>query len=126
MPKRPSRSPTWIEVAVSNAGFRKANTALVWAMCWAIVREVIADDPTVEQVADWWSTPYRTAYREQAAFREAFPTLDSPTQMLDAPETREHIANLAKAMQRSDEKKKSRRALPDLSVLQLGMARAIT
>ncbi len=91
---------------------------------WAIVREVTGDDPTVEQVAEWWKTPYRTAYREQAAFRAAFPTLESPSPIFESQETRARLAQAAQAALKSDAAKKSRKALSDLSVLQVGMTPA--
>jgi hypothetical protein len=110
---------------VKNAGFRKANTALLWATCWAIVRETTGQDPTVEEVADWWKTPYRTAYREQAAFRAAFPALDTPAALFQNDENRAKIAQAAaRGMAGSGDTKKSRKSLSDLNVLQVGMTPA--
>ena len=66
-----SRPPTWIEVAISNAGVVKGATAITWAWCWGITREVLKHDPSVEEVAEWWNASIRTAYRDHAAFKKA-------------------------------------------------------
>lgn len=81
----PKRKPTWLEIAVHNGGFRKATKALVWAHQWAVVREALGHDPSVDEVAEWWKAPRRTAFREQAAFRDCFPTLDSPAPLYENP-----------------------------------------
>jgi hypothetical protein len=72
------RQPTWIEVAVRNAGMMKGATAITWAWCWGITREILKHDPSVEEVAEYWNASVRTAYRDHAAFKKAFPMLDSP------------------------------------------------
>jgi len=123
LPKQ-RRPVTWIEVAVKNGGFRKGNTALVWATCWAIVREVNGQEPSVEEVADWWKTPYRTAYREQAAFRAAFPMLDTPARIFESPESRARLAKAAQAALDSDAGHHSGRGPSDLGVLEIGLAPA--
>jgi methionine synthase II (cobalamin-independent) len=91
------RHVTWIEVAVRNVGIRKAYSAMSWAYNWATARESLKHDPSVEEVAKWWRQSVRTSYREQAAFREAFPTLDSPAQIFEDPAVRSKMATVAKA-----------------------------
>ncbi len=57
-------------------------------------------DPTldsVEEVAKWSRQSVRTSYREQAAFREAFPKLDTPAQIFADPAVRSRVATVAKA-----------------------------
>ena len=66
------RQPTWIEVAVFNAGVVKGATAITWAWCWGITREVLKRDPSVEEVAEWWNTSIRTAYRSRG-IQEGIP-----------------------------------------------------
>lgn len=91
------RPMTWMEVAVRNGGMRAAVTAMGWAYCWAVTREAVGHEPTVEEVADWWNMARRSAFREQAAFRKAFPTLESPALIYSTPESREGVARHAAA-----------------------------
>jgi hypothetical protein len=86
-----------MEVAVRNGGMRAAVTAMGWAYCWAVTREAVGHEPTVEEVADWWNMARRSAFREQAAFRKAFPTLESPALIYSTPESREGVARHAAA-----------------------------
>ncbi len=96
MAKR-ERKVTWLEVAVRNVGMRKAITATSWAYCWAVTREAIDHEPTAEEVADWWKMSRATAFREQAVFRQAFPTLESPAPIYDSPDARASMARHARA-----------------------------
>ena len=96
VPKQ-KRPMTWLEVAVRNGGMRAATTAMSWAYCWAVTREAIGHEPSVDEVADWWNMARRTAFREQAAFRKSFPTLDSPAAIYSTPESREAVARHAAA-----------------------------
>ena len=127
MAAKAARGPTWLEIAVRNGGFRKAIKALMWAQTWAIAREAIGHDPTVDEVADWWHAPRRSAFRDQAAFRECFPSLDSPAPMFEAPEIREKLRRAANASDELDEFARAikRRIRPsDSSALQIGMGPA--
>ncbi len=94
MPKR-ERQITWLELAVRNAGIRAAMTASVWAYEWATTREALEHEPTVEEVADWWKMARRTAFREQAAFRKAFPTLETPAPIYASEQARATMARHA-------------------------------
>jgi hypothetical protein len=115
MPKR-----TWIELGVQNAGMRKTLKAINWAYCWAVVRESLNRDPTVEEVADWWNSSRRSAFRDQAAFREAFPNLDSPAPIYDSADARARIAKHAAVADRIDkwvDERKARREQDSLSAV---------
>src|ERR1035437_5429260 len=114
-----NRQMTWMELAFRNAGFRKGQTALVWAILWAVTRESKGSDPTVEEVAAWWKENERTAYREQAAFRAAFPKLDTPSKIFEDPKLKEKIAELAKAGDEMRTGKKARRRIPESLILDL-------
>lgn len=109
MPKQ-KRPLTWIELAVVNAGMRTAFKAINWAHSWAVARESLGHDPTVEEVADWWNMSRRTAFRDQAAFREAFPTLADPSPMYASEEARAAIAKQAAFGDRMDKWAADRRA----------------
>jgi hypothetical protein len=93
-----NRPPTWLEVAISNAGILKGTAAITWAWVWGITRESIGHEPTVEEVADFWNQSERTTYRDQAAFRKAFPTLDSPAPYVDNPQIKPLVEKAARSM----------------------------
>ena len=120
---RAVRPVTWIELAVANAGIRKALTGLTWAYCWSVVREALGEDPSVEQVAQWWGEPPRTAYREQAAFRTAFPTLETPAKLHDNPDFRRKLGEAVK-LAADLERHGLPRTVSDNGVLELGLMAA--
>lgn len=115
-----SRQPTWIEVAISNAGVMKAATAITWAWCWGIAREVLKHEPTVEEVAEWWNMSNRTAYRSYATFKKAFPTLDSPAPYVDNPAIFPIIKKASKKMSDFENNIKSRKRPTDVAVMRIG------
>ena len=80
------RKATWLDVAVSNGGFRNAVKALSWAHSWVHVQVALDRDPSVDEVAEWWNTPRRSAFREQSAFRMCFPMLESPAAIYSTDE----------------------------------------
>jgi len=123
MQKR-QRQITWIEVALRNSGFRNAQNAMLWAILWAVTRESKGSDPTAEEVAAWWKENERTAYREQAAFRKAFPTLESPAPIFASPEMRAKMAKLAKQGDEMEAAKKARRRIPESTILDIGLGLA--
>lgn len=117
--KRPAR--TWLEVAVANAGMRTGVRAMTWAYEWAVTRESLGHDPSVEEVAEWWALTRRTAFREQAAFREAFPTLESPAAIYSSPQARAALramANIGEGADEIGEKRRARKA--EIGIAQLG------
>lgn len=116
------RQPTWIEVAVSNAGVVKGATAITWAWCWGITREVLKHDPSVEEVAEWWNTSIRTAYRNHAAFKKAFPMLDSPAPYVDNPVILPVIKKASRRMSDFENNIKSRKRPTDTAVMKIGFA----
>ncbi len=116
----PSRPPTWLEVAVTNAGVFKAATAIGWAWIWGITRADLGHDPTVEEVAEWWNASARTCYRHLAAFRSAFPGLSDPTAFVDQAEVKPVIESTAKSMSNFAEKVKNRKKPVDTAMLKIG------
>ena len=109
MPKQ-KRPSTWLEVAVRNGGMRAAVTAMSWAYCWAVTREALGHEPTVEEVADWWNMSRRSAFREQAAFRKAFPTMENPAPIYATPESRENVTRHAAVGQKIEKWKAERQS----------------
>lgn len=116
------RQPTWIEVAVRNAGVVKGATAITWAWCWGITREILKHDPTVEEVAEYWNASIRTAYRDHAAFKRAFPMLDSPAPYVDNPAILPVIKRASKRMSDFENNIKSRRRPTDVAAMKIGFA----
>jgi len=82
---------TWMELGVTTVGLRDTFRAISWALDWATVRAVLSRDPSVDEVADWWQSSRRTHFRNQAAFRKAFPMLDTPAPLVDDPRAQEAI-----------------------------------
>jgi hypothetical protein len=124
--ERARRPPTWIEIAVTNAGVVRGATSISWAWCWGITREVLGHDPTVEEVAAWWGASERTAYRDHASFKKAFPFLDSPAIYVDQPEVKPLVEAAARGMKRFAESmerrindKRDRRPI-DTAALKIG------
>ena len=114
------RHPTWIEVAISNAGVTKAASAITWAWCWGIAREVLKHDPTVEEVAEWWNMSDRTAYRNHATFKKAFPMLDSPAPYVNNPAILPIVKKASRKMSDFENNIKSRRRPTDVAVMRIG------
>lgn len=75
---------TLIELCVDRAGFRRGSKVMAFVIAWGRVREDLGRAPSIEEYAEWWKQPRRTAFDEQKFFRAAFPELDSPAALLDA------------------------------------------
>ena len=116
------RAPrTWLEVAVARAGLRTGVRALTWAHEWAVACTALGRAPSVEDVAEYWGLARRTAFREQAAFREAFPDVESPMSLYDSDEARARLqafAELGDKIEELGEKRRARKA--EIGVAQLG------
>lgn len=115
------RQMTWAQVAVRNAGLRAGLRALRWAYLWSVARLALQHDPSVEEVAEWWCQSLRTTYRDQAAFRQAFPTLESPTAIYDTPKAREQLQPVADAFNALDAKQRAKAKRIDTDILDLGL-----
>jgi hypothetical protein len=73
---------TWSELGVRNAGFRTTLRALQFAMSWGVATASLGHEPgSVEEYAEFWGESRATAFREQQAFREAFPNETTPARM---------------------------------------------
>jgi hypothetical protein len=115
------RKPTWLDVAVTNAGMRRGTTGMVWAYQWAVVRESLGREPSVDEVAEWWAMNRRKAFRDQAAFREAFPMLDTPAQIYASPEVRASLRAHAEFGDKVEKVGEKRRQLTqELGALRIG------
>jgi hypothetical protein len=69
-------------VGIGNAGLRATLRALQFGFAWGLARAELGREPeSVEELAATMQLSVRTAYRDQEAFREAFPTEATPTRM---------------------------------------------
>ncbi len=74
--------PTWAEVGIRNAGFRKTVNALQFALSWGLATAELGREPaTVDEFAQVMKVSRRTAFRDQEHFREAFPSETTPSRM---------------------------------------------
>lgn len=53
-------------------------------VAYQVVRDDLGHSPTIEEYGDWWKQSRSTSYREQALFRQAFPSEETPDRLLDA------------------------------------------
>ena len=118
------RKPSWLEVAISRAGFLDGTRALSWAYTWAVARQSLGHDPSAEEVAQWWATAERTTYREQAAFRKAFPELPNPAALYASEEAQAMLAQHAALGDKLEEWGEQRRANREASMIRLGLGTA--
>ncbi len=73
---------TWIEVGLSNAGFRTTLRAFKFALGWGLTTAALGRPPEcVEEYADATRTSRATAFRDQQAFHAAFPLENGPERM---------------------------------------------
>jgi hypothetical protein len=76
-----------LTIAGRNVGLRQAFQALTFMAAWDRARKaLLRENLTLEDYADWWKVNRRTAFREQARFREAFPGETTPDRLLDLAE----------------------------------------
>jgi hypothetical protein len=95
---------------------------MMWAQSWATVREAVGHDPTAEEVAEWWGQAVRSVYREQAAFRACFPTLDTPAPIYEDPELRAKLRRSLRPLLDRDPSHRTNDAPdPDTAILNIGM-----
>lgn len=79
------RPVTLVEAVHQRTGsFLRTGQIVAFINAWAVARDKLGREPTVEEYAAYWKQPRRSAYREQARFREAFPDYESPSEVIDA------------------------------------------
>ena len=73
---------TWAELGFRTAGFRTTTRALKFALGWGLATAWMDREPeSVEEYAEVLSESRATAFRDQQAFRKAFPNEVSPARM---------------------------------------------
>jgi hypothetical protein len=76
------RKPTWAEIGFRNAGFAATARALKFALGWGLATASLGREPeSVEEYAKEAQESRATAFRDQQAFRLAFPDEENPTRM---------------------------------------------
>lgn len=90
-----------LRVAASRVGTWRAYRVIAFMVEWQIARESLGVETlTLQEWAAWWRVNERTAYREQARFREAFPEEATPDRLMDAAlaswNARDGVEGLAK------------------------------
>jgi len=84
---RVERKPLFVLCLERSGSHLKAAKVAAFVVAWGLARQEFGDGMTVEQYADWWKQPIRSAYREQSLFRETFAPLETPDAILDRMES---------------------------------------
>lgn len=119
--KQSDRRRTWLELAIIQGGFRNATKAITWAYLWAVAREALGHDPSVEEAAEWWNESRRSGFRGQAAWRACFPNLDTPAVMFESPEVQERIREVVAGFEELEKSRRSGGPSIDTAMLKIGM-----
>lgn len=76
-----------LTIAARQLGMRRAFRVLTFMAAWDRARKAMRKQTlTLHDYCEWWRETERTAYRDQALFREAFPGETSPDRLLDLAE----------------------------------------
>lgn len=78
-----ARRQTLMRYLTRTVGVRKAYRVVAFVVAWEIARTELGDEMTVDEYADYWKVSRATGFREQQAFREAFPMLVTPNELID-------------------------------------------
>ena len=79
------RPVTLIEAVHERTGsWLRTGQIVAFIEAWRVVRDVLGREPTMTEYIAHWRQPDRSAWREQARFREAFPEHETPSTVLDA------------------------------------------
>jgi len=77
------RPATWSEVGYRNAGMRATFRGLTFAIRWAAVTATLKREPaSIDEFCEVLDEARRTAFRDQQAFRAAFPSEATPLRMI--------------------------------------------
>ena len=73
MPRK--RQVTWVQPGIRNAGMRATTRGLKFALGWGLATVELGREPeSIEEYAETMEESRATAFRDQQAFRKAFPT----------------------------------------------------
>jgi hypothetical protein len=77
------KRPTLQHLAAKRVGLIAGARVVAFIVQWGIAEEALGHSLTLEEYADWWHASRSTVYREQARFREAFPSETTPQRLVD-------------------------------------------
>jgi hypothetical protein len=84
---------------MARVGIRKGMRVLTFIVCWQVAAmkdgELVEID--VEEYAEYWKLARSTAFRDQAAFRQAFPTETTPHRIVEEVIRRREAVQTAQA-----------------------------
>ncbi len=94
------RAPrTWAEIGYLNAGIRTTFRGLTFAVRWAACTAALGREPaSVDEFCEVLHEARRSAFRDQSAFRSAFPGEMTPTRMITDSGVLEAFQNLVKRL----------------------------
>lgn len=116
------RQTTWAELGYHNAGIRAASRGLKFAMAWGLATAELGREPdSIEEYAATLEESRATAFRDQQAFRKAFPNELSPARMNEVSGAQERYEELYRRLK--DVKRAAAEAQP--MVYSLGASPAI-
>jgi hypothetical protein len=96
---RKQRQVTWADVGYRNAGFRATARALKFAMAWGLATAELGREPiSIEEYAETVEESRATAFRDQQAFRKAFPDETSPARMNQVSGTQDRCDELVRSL----------------------------
>jgi len=97
---RKKKQLTWAEFGFINAGFRTTTQGLKFAMGWGLATAELGREPrSVEEYAEVMGESRATAFRNQQAFRKAFPGETSPARMNETSGAQAKYDDLWRAVQ---------------------------
>ena len=93
------RQATWADVGYRNAGIGATARALKFAMAWGLATAELGHEPTsIEEYAETVEESRATAFRDQQAFRKAFPDEVSPARMNQVSGNQERYDELVRSL----------------------------
>lgn len=82
MAEKGKKRKTWSQIGVEHGGMRDTMRALEFAMNWGMVTALLEREPeSIEEFAEEAGVSRATAFRDQQAFRNAFPMLEGPGEL---------------------------------------------
>jgi hypothetical protein len=108
---RKPRVETWAERGFKNAGIITTTRALKFALGWGLFMASEGHEPVnIDEYAEVMQESRATAFRDQQAFRQAFPDEENPTRMNKRSGAQDRYDDLYAKIQ--DYKKFNREAQP--------------
>lgn len=81
MSPKARQAQTVMEVALRGAGFRRGWKACLYLAQWGIAADDVGRALNASEVSRWWEESTATTYRNEAAFKAAFPNEVSPERL---------------------------------------------